>query len=78
MPILGLPSRIQAIVNRTPGMTSGMIDRAKNRVLKGVLVRSFIQASAVPRQKENSDAPIANWSEVQKSLAVSPEPYAWT
>jgi len=42
--------------------------------LNGVLVRSFIQASAVPRVNENSDAPTANCSEFQKSLAVSPEP----
>ena len=45
MPIFGLASMIHDTVNRMPGMTSGMIDSAKNSVLNGVLVRSFIQAS---------------------------------
>ena len=39
---------IHDTVNRMPGITSGMIESAKNSVLNGVLVRSFIQASAVP------------------------------
>jgi hypothetical protein len=55
-------------------MISGMIDRAKNSVLNGVLVRSFIHASAVPRTKAKSDAPSANWTEFQKSRSVSREP----
>ncbi len=76
IPILGLPSRIHATVNRIPGMISGMIDRAKKSVLNGVLVRSFIHASAVPRTKAKSDAPTANWTEFQKSRSVSLEPYA--
>jgi len=78
MPILGLPSRIHATVKRMPGITSGMIESAKNSVLNGVLVRSFIHASAVPRKNEKSDAPKANCSEFQKSRAVPPDPYAWT
>src|SRR5260221_6067740 len=73
IPILGLPSRIHATVNRIPGMIRGMIDNAKNRALKGVLVRSFIHASAVPTTKANSDAPKANLSEFQNSRRVSLE-----
>ena len=48
MPICGLARRIHATVNRIEGMTSGMSESAKNIVLNGVLVRSFIHASVVP------------------------------
>lgn len=60
MPIFGLPSRIQATVNRMPGMISGMMESAKNSDLNGVLVRSFIHASAVPTVNENNEVPMAN------------------
>jgi hypothetical protein len=70
-PIFGLPSRIQATVNRIPGMMSGMIESAKNSDLNGVLVRSFIQASSVPSAKASSDAPAANLIELQKRSQVS-------
>ena len=67
MPIFGLASRIHATVNRIAGMTSGMSDSAKNSDLNGVLVRSFIHASAVPTTNAKSDAPTANRIEFQNS-----------
>ncbi len=70
-PIFGLASMIHDTVNRMPGMTSGMIASAKNSVLNGVLVRSFIQASAVPTTSESAAAPTANCSELSNSRAVS-------
>ena len=57
-------------------MTSGMSESAKNNDLNGVLVRSFIHASAVPTTNEKSDAPKANRIEVQNSRQVSALPYA--
>jgi hypothetical protein len=42
--------------------------------LNGVLVRSFIHASAVPMTKEMIAAPMANCSEFQNSVHVSSEP----
>jgi len=70
-PIFGLPSRIQATAKRTPGITSGMMASAKNSVLNGVFVRSFIQASAVPTTSESAAAPTANCSELVNSRALS-------
>ena len=60
MPIFGLARRIQATVNRIPGMTSGMMESAKKIDLNGVLVRSFIHARAVPSRNAKSEAPNAN------------------
>jgi hypothetical protein len=74
MPIFGLASRIHATVKRMPGMMSGMIDSAKKRFLNGVLVRSFIHASAVPSVKATNAVPVANCTEFQKSRTVSPLP----
>ncbi len=71
MPIFGLASMIQATTNRMPGITSGMIDSAKNSFLNGVLVRSFIQASAVPRQSAKIAVPAANCTELKNSRKVS-------
>jgi len=68
-PIFGLASMIHDTVNRMPGMTSGMIASAKNNVLKGVLVRSFIQASVVPTTSASTPAPVANCSELRNSRA---------
>src|SRR6266545_3461106 len=76
MPIFGDASRIHDTVNRMPGITSGMIESAKNRRLNGVLVRSFIQASEVPRQSEKIEVPIANWTELKNSRKVSALKYA--
>ena len=73
-PIFGLPSRIQATVKRIPGMMSGITDSAKNRPLKGVLVRSFIHASSVPMTNESAAAPVANLSELPNRIQVSAEP----
>ena len=73
-PIFGLPSRIQATVNRIPGMIRGMRERAKNSALKGVLVRSFIHASSVPMQNASSADPTAKRSEFQNRIQVSGEP----
>ncbi len=70
-PILGLPNKIHATVNRMPGITSGISDSAKNSDLNGVFVRSFIQASVVPTKKAKSAVPEANFTEFQNSLAVS-------
>jgi hypothetical protein len=75
-PIFGLPSRIHDTVKRMPGMTSGMSDSAKNSALNGVLVRSFIHASAVPMTKARIAVPVANLIEFQNSTQVSAEPYA--
>jgi len=60
------------------GITSGMIESAKNSVLTVVLVRSFITRAPFRSVNEKSDAPKANCSEFQKSRAVPPDPYAWT
>ena len=76
MPILGEPSMIHDTVNRTPGMTSGISDRAKNKRLNGVLVRSFIQASSVPSTNATAEAPVAKRTEFQNRSQVSDEPYA--
>jgi hypothetical protein len=54
-PILGLASMIQEMVNKMPGMMSGTMDNAKNKRRSGVLVRSFIQASAVPMTNANKE-----------------------
>ena len=71
-PIFGLASMIHATVNRMPGMTSGMMASAKNSVLNGVLVRSFIQASPVPTTSDSTAAPTANCSELKNRRALSP------
>ena len=55
-------------------MTSGMSESAKNSDLNGVLVRSFIHASAVPSTNAKSEAPNANRIEVQNSRQVSALP----
>src|SRR5689334_9720722 len=78
MPICGLASSIQETVNRIDGITSGISDNAKNTDLKGVFVRSFIHARAVPTTNENSDAPSAKRIDVQNSRKVSAVPYAAT
>ena len=73
MPIFGLASMIHATVNRMPGMTSGMIASAKNSVLNGVLVRSFIQASAVPtheREHRGADGELQRVEEQPGVLAA--------
>ncbi len=54
-----------------PGITSGMIESAKNSCLNGVLVRSFIQASAVPRKSANIAVPVANSTELKNRRKVS-------
>ena len=59
MPIFGLASRIHDTVKRIAGMTRGMSDNAKNSDLKGVLVRSLIQAKKVPITKATADDPAA-------------------
>ncbi len=71
MPILGLASMIHDTANRMLGITSGMIERPKNSFLNGVLVRSFIQASAVPRPSDSAAAPIANSTELRNRRKVS-------
>ena len=76
IPICGLARRIQATVKRIDGMTSGMSESAKNNDLNGVLVRSFIHASAVPTTNEKSDAPKAKRIDVPNSRSVSLVPYA--
>ena len=48
-----------------------MIDSAKNSDLNGVLVRSFIHASAVPSTNAKIDAPMANLIEFQNRRQVS-------
>ena len=75
-PILGLPSRIHATTNSTPGMTSGTIDNPKNKRRNGVLVRSFIHAREVPTTNETSDVPTANRSELPSNRPVSADEYA--
>ena len=45
-------------------MISGMIDSAKNSDLNGVLVRSFIHASTVPRTNANSAVPVGELQRV--------------
>ena len=52
-------------------MISGMIDSAKNSDLNGVLVRSFIHASAVPTTKANTAVPLAKPIELNSNLSVS-------
>ena len=69
-PIFGLASMIHDTVNRIPGITSGMMASAKNSVLNGVLVRSFIQARPVPTQSESTAAPTANSRELTKQTRV--------
>ena len=71
MPIFGDPSMIHDTVNRMPGITSGMMDSAKNSRLNGVLVRSFIQASAVPRPSASRAVPTAYCTELKNSRNVS-------
>ena len=71
MPIFGLASMIQATTNRMPGITSGMIESAKNSFLNGVLVRSFIQASVVPRKSAKTEVPAAYCTEFKNSRNVS-------
>ena len=51
-------------------MTSGMIASAKNNVLNGVLVRSFIQARPVPTTSESAAAPIANYVPFTRSGSI--------
>ncbi len=76
MPICGLARKIQATVNRIPGITRGINESAKKTPLKGVLVRSFIHASDVPTRNANTAVPAANCTEVQNSRKVAPLPYA--
>jgi hypothetical protein len=71
MPIFGDPSMIHETVNRMPGITRGMIESAKNSRLNGVLVRSFIQASAVPRPSANTAVPAAYCTELKNRRKVS-------
>ena len=74
MPIFGLASRIHATVNRMPGMMSGMIESAKNSVLNGVLVRSFIHASAVPsdeREQRGADRELQRVPEEPRGLGAA-------
>ena len=77
-PILGLANMIQEMVNKMPGMMSGTMDKAKNKRRKGVLVRSFIQANAVPMTNANNEVPNANCTEFQKMATVSGLVYAVT
>jgi hypothetical protein len=77
-PILGLANMIHEMVNKMPGMMSGTIDNAKNKRRSGVLVRSFIQANAVPMTNANKDVPNANCTEFQKIATVSGLLYAVT
>ena len=70
-PILGLASMIQDTVKRIPGITSGMMVKAKNNDLNGVFVRSFIHARAVPRKSASPAAPAAKRTEFKNSDAVS-------
>jgi hypothetical protein len=67
---------IHDTVNRMPGITNGMIASAKNSVLNGVLVRSFIQARPVPTTSESAAAPVANCRELKNRRALSPLRYA--
>src|SRR5215472_6843014 len=67
---------IHDTVKRMPGITNGMIASAKNSVLNGVLVRSFIQARPVPTTSESTAAPVANCRELKKSRALSLLRYA--
>src|SRR5215208_325720 len=62
---------IQETVNNMPGITSGIIDSAKNSFLTGVLVRSFIHARVVPRQSANTATPAENCTEWKKRRKVS-------
>jgi hypothetical protein len=76
MPICGLARKIQETVNRIDGITSGISESAKKMDLKGVFVRSFIHARAVPSTNAKTDAPAANLSDVQNNRHVSALPYA--
>ena len=77
-PILGLANIIHEIVNKILGIMSGTMDKAKNRRRMGVLVRSFIQAKAVPITNARNDPPRANFTEFQKISTVSGLLYAVT
>ena len=70
-PILGLASMIHEMVNKMLGMIKGTIDKAKNKRRMGVLVLSFIQASAVPMTNAKKEPPNANCTEFQKMATVS-------
>src|SRR5215471_3148487 len=67
---------IHDTVKRMPGITNGMIASAKNSVLNGVLVRSFIQARPVPMTSDSTAAPVANCKELKKRRALSLLRYA--
>ena len=71
MPICGLARRIHATVKRIDGMTSGISESAKKRVLNGVLVRSLIHASVAPMANAKTAVPEANTTDVAKSDSVS-------
>ena len=77
-PILGLANMIQEMVNKMPGMMSGTMDNAKNKRRSGVLVRSFIQANAVPMTNASKEVPNANCTEFQTIATVSGLLYAVT
>lgn len=59
-PILGLANMIHEMVNKILGMIKGTMDKAKKRRRMGVLVLSFIQASAVPMTNARNEPPKAN------------------
>ena len=59
-PILGLANMIHEMVNKILGMIKGTMDKAKKRRRMGVLVLSFIQASAVPMTNARNEPPNAN------------------
>ena len=70
MPILGLAKKIQVTVNRIPGIIKGTTESVKNNFLNGVLVRSFIQARAVPVIKAKIDDPVAKAREFRNKAHV--------
>ncbi|MNC89830.1 hypothetical protein D3C83_58290 [compost metagenome] len=57
-------------------MISGTSASPKNSRLNGVLVRSFIHASAVPTTSEKVAVPAANSTELKNSVAVCRLVYA--
>ena len=71
MPIFGLASSIQDTVKRIAGMISGTSDRAKNKDLKGVSVRSLIHAKTMPMTKAMLADPTANATELPNTRNVS-------